>query len=324
MWWSRTAIPRSVQRPPVLRRGAPPPCATPRRRLSRLLRRLPSGPRYARGWYGAFPGSARLLAGWRRNPGRGAPGGAGCSLFLFIPGFQVVLGVRERAWTAENLGVVFPLVFHALHNLRLFTGGVGGWFVRLLLWQAEEVAHHIYVIEAGLGGRDLPLLFGDAEVSGFARLAYLVFEVPDHLFGLVLELLYTVLAQVYLGVELGLPGPSRRLQLGDVYTRRLERPTYDAHGGWPRHLRREVPDDLGGPLDGESVRRQALRLVRTRHADLLGGVDRGPLALGAPPEHPGEEALSRRAAILVHLADILSVAGRVSTRRVTSSSPWRK
>src|SRR5215204_3449018 len=322
MWWSRTAIPRSVLRPPLVRRGAPPPCATPRRPLSRPLRRLLSGPHYARGWYGAFRGSARLLAGWRRNPGRGAPGGAGCSLFLFIPGFQVVLGVRERAWTAENLGVVFLLVFHAIHDLRLFTGG--GWFVRLFLWQAEEVAHHIYVIEAGLGGRDLPLLFGDTEVSGFPRLAYLVFEVPDHLFGLVLELLYTVLAQIYLRVELGLPGPRGGLQLGDVYTRRLERPTYDAHSGRSRHVRREVPDDLGGPLDGESVRRQAFRVVRPRHTDLLGGVDGGPLALGAPPEHPGEEALSRRAAILVHLADILSVAGRVSTRRVTSSSPWRK
>src|SRR5918993_4223772 len=199
MWWSRPAIPRSVLQPPLLRRGALPPCATPRRPLSRLLRTLPSGPHYARGWYGASPGSARLLAGWRQNPGRGAPGGAGCSLFLFIPGFQVVLGVRERAWTAENLGVVFLLVFHALHDLRLFTGcGVGGWVVRLFLWQAEEVAHQLYVIGDGLGGRDLPLLLGDAEVSGFARLAYLVFEVPDHIFGLVLVLPYTVLAQVYL------------------------------------------------------------------------------------------------------------------------------
>src|ERR671910_3040715 len=126
MWWSRTAIPRSVLRPPLGRRGAPPPCATPLRRLSRPLRRLLSGPRYARGWYGAFHGSAHLPAGWRRNPGRVGPGGGGCSLFLFIPGFQVVLGVRERAWTAENLGVVFLLVFHALHNLRLFTGGIGG------------------------------------------------------------------------------------------------------------------------------------------------------------------------------------------------------
>src|SRR5215217_1317431 len=324
MWCSSTAIPRSVLRPLLVRHGAPPPCATPLRRLSRPLRRLLSGPRYARAPYGAFRGSARLPAGWRRNPGRGAPGDAGCSLFLFIPGFRVVLGFRERAWTAENLSVVFLLVFHALHYLRLFTGGVGGRFVRLFLWQAEEVAHPIYVIEAGLGGRDLPLLFGDAEVSGFARLAYLVFEVPDHLFGLVLELLYTVLAQVYLGGELGLPGPRGGLQLGDVYTRRLERPTYDAHGGRPGHLRREVPDDLSGTLDGESVRRQAFRLVRPRHTDLLGGVDRGPLALGAPREHPGEEALPRRFAILVHLADILSVAGRVSTRRVTSSSPWRK
>src|SRR5215210_3252708 len=198
MWWSRTAIPRSVLLPPLLRRGAPPPCATPRRRLSRLLRRLLSGPRYARGWYGAFPGSARLLAGWRRNPGQGAPGGAGCSLFLFIPGFQVVLGVRERAWTAENLGVVFLLVFHTLHDLRLFTGGIGGRLVGVFLWQAEEVAHRIYVFEARRGGRDLPLLFGDTEISGLTCLVYLVFEVPDHLFGLVLELLYTVLAQVYL------------------------------------------------------------------------------------------------------------------------------
>src|SRR3712207_4648629 len=212
MWWSRTAIPRPVLRPPLLRRGAPPPCATPRRRLSRLLRTLPSGPRYARGWYGAFRGSARLPAGWRRNPGRGAPDGAGCSLFLFVPGFQVVLGVRERAWTAENLGVVFLLGFHALHYLRLFTGGgVDGRLVLLFLWQAEEIAHHIYVVEAGLGGRDLPLLFGDVEVSGLARLAYLVFEVPDHIFGLILELLDTVLAQVYLRVELGLPGSGRRL-----------------------------------------------------------------------------------------------------------------
>src|SRR5215207_6495199 len=198
MWWSRTAIPRSVQRPPLVRHGAPLPCATPRRRLSRLLRRLLSRPRYVRVLYGAFRGSARLPAGWRRNPGRGAPGDAGCSLFLFIPGFRVVLGVRERACTAENLGVVFLRVFQTLHDLRLFTGGIGEWFVRLFLWQAKEVAHHIYVIEAGLGGRDLPLLFGDTEVSGFARLAYLVFEVPDHLFGLVLELLYTILAQVYL------------------------------------------------------------------------------------------------------------------------------
>src|SRR5215217_3005353 len=196
MWWSRTAIPRSVLQPPLLRRGAPPPCATPRRRLSRLLRTLPSGPHYARGWYGAFPGSARLLAGWRQNPGRGAPGGAGCSLFLFVPGFQVVLGVRERAWTAENLGVVFLLVFHALHDLRLFTGRIGGRLVRVFLWQAEEVAHQIYVVGAILGGRDLPLLFGDAKISGLTCLAYLVFEVPNHLFGLFLELLYTVLAQV--------------------------------------------------------------------------------------------------------------------------------
>src|ERR687894_849808 len=196
MWWWRTAIPRSVLRQPPVRRGAPPPYATPLRRPSRPLRRLLSKPRYARVLYGVFRGSARLPAGWRRNPGRGAPGGAGCSLFLFIPWFQVVFGVRERAWTAQNLGVVFLLVFHALHNLRLFTGG--GWFVRLLLWQAEEVAHNIYVIESGLGGRDLPLFFGDAEVSGFARLAYLVFEVPDHLFGLVLEPLYTILTQVYL------------------------------------------------------------------------------------------------------------------------------
>src|SRR5829696_7091907 len=125
MWWSRTAIPRSVLRPPLVRRGAPPPCATPPRRLS--------GPRYVRALYGAFRGSARLPAGWRRNPGRGAPGDAGCSLFLFIPGFRVVLGVRERAWTAENLGVVFLLVFHAFHDLRLFTGGVGGRTARRLL-----------------------------------------------------------------------------------------------------------------------------------------------------------------------------------------------
>src|ERR671921_881437 len=329
MWWSLTAIPRSVLRPPLVRRGAPPPCATPLRRLSRPLRRLLSGPRSARALYGAFRGRARLPAGWRRNPGRGAPGGAECSLFLFIPGFRVVLGVRERAWTAENLGVIFLLVFHALQDLRLFTGGrVGGWFVRLFLWQAKEVAHHIYVIQAGLSGRDLPLLFGDAEVSGLARLAYLVFEVPDHLFGLVLELLYAVLAQVYLGVQPGLPGPGRRLQLGNVYSRRLERPTYDAHGGRPRHLWRKVPDDLGGPFYGESVRRQTFRLVSPRHTDLLGGVNRGTFAFGVPREHPGEEALPRRVAILVpilvHLADILSVAGRDSTLRVTSSSPRRK
>src|SRR5918992_2894957 len=126
MWWSRTAIPRSVPRSPPVRRGAPPPCATPLKRLSRPLRRLLSMPRYARAPYGAFRGIAHLPAGWRRNPGRGAPGGAGCSLFLFIPGFQVVLRVRERAWTAENLGVVFLFVFHALHDLRLFTGGMGG------------------------------------------------------------------------------------------------------------------------------------------------------------------------------------------------------
>src|SRR5919112_4125942 len=283
MWWSRTAIPRSVLRSPLVRRGAPPPCATPLRRLSRPLRRLLSGPRYARGWYGAFRGSARLPAGWRRNPGRGVPGGAGYSLFLFIPGFQVVLGVRERAWTAENLGVVLLLVFQAIHYLRLFTGGgVGGWFVRLFLWKAEEVAHHIDVIEAGLGGRDLPLLFGDAEVSGLACLAYLVFEIPNYLFGLVLVLLYTILAQVYLGVEPGLPGPGRRLQLGNVYSRRLERPTYDAHGGRPRHLWRKVPDDLGGPFYGESVRRQTFRLVSPRHTDLLGGVNRGTFAFGVP------------------------------------------
>src|SRR5918994_1532737 len=268
MWWSRTAIPRSVLRSPLVRRDAPPPCATPLRRLSRPLRRLLSRPRYARALYGSFRGNARLPAGWRRNPGRGVPGGAGCSLFLFIPGFQVVLRVRERAWTAENLGVV-RLVFHALDDLRLFTGG--GRFVRLFL-----------------------------------------------------ELLYTVLSQVYLGVEPGLPGPGRRLQLGDVDTGRLERPPYDAHGGRPRHLCREVPDDLGGPLDGESVRRQVLRLFSPRHADLLGGVEGGPLVLGVPREHPGKEALPGRVAILVHLVDILSVAGRLSTRRVTSSSPWRK
>src|ERR687890_1343247 len=125
MWWSRTAISRSVLRQPLVLRGAPPPCATPPRRLSRPLRRLLSGPRYARALYGACRGSARLHAGWRRNPGRGAPGGAGCSLFLFIPWFQVVFGVRERAWTAQNLGVVcFLLVFHTLKDLRLFTSGV--------------------------------------------------------------------------------------------------------------------------------------------------------------------------------------------------------
>src|SRR5215207_1355150 len=177
MWWSWTAIPRSALRPPLVLRGAPPPCATPPRRLSRPLRRLLSGPRYARALYGACRGSARLPVGWRRNPARGAPGDAGCSLFLFIPGFRVVLGFRERAWTAENLSVVFLLVFHAPHDLRLFTGGVSGRFVRRFLWQAEEVAHQIYVIEAGLGGRDLPLLLRYPEVSGFARLAYLVFEV---------------------------------------------------------------------------------------------------------------------------------------------------
>src|SRR5829696_10448209 len=127
MWWSRTAIPRSVLRQPLVLRATPP------RRLSRPLRRLLSGPRYARALYGACRGSARLPAGWRRNPGRGAPGDAGCSLFLFIPGFRVVLGVRERAWTAENLGVVFLLVFHAFHDLRLFTGGVGGRTARRLL-----------------------------------------------------------------------------------------------------------------------------------------------------------------------------------------------
>src|SRR5215212_9980948 len=133
MWWSSTAIPRSVLRPLLVRRGAPLPCATPLRRLSRPLRRLLSGPRYARALYGAFRGSARLPAGWRRNPGRGAPGDAGCSLVLFIPGFRVVLGVRERAWTAENLGFVFLLVFHALNDLCLFTGGVGGRTARRLL-----------------------------------------------------------------------------------------------------------------------------------------------------------------------------------------------
>src|SRR5918995_1638585 len=143
MWWSRTAIPRSVLRSPLVQRDAPPPCATPLRRLSRQLRRLLSGPRYARALYGAFRGSARLPAGWRRNPGRGAPGGAGCSLFLFIPWFQVVFGVRERTWTAQNLGVVFLLVFHALHDLRLFTSG--GGVVRPLLWQGRENAHKISV-----------------------------------------------------------------------------------------------------------------------------------------------------------------------------------
>src|ERR671910_676807 len=154
MWWSRTAIPRSVLRSPLVRR------ATPLRRLSRPLRRLLSGPRYARALYGAFRGSARLPAGWRRNPGRGAPGGAGCSLFLFIPGFQIVFGVRDRARMAENLGIVFLLVFHTLHDLRLFTGGgVGELLVRLFLWQAEEIAHHIYVFEAGLGGTESSLLF---------------------------------------------------------------------------------------------------------------------------------------------------------------------
>src|SRR5918995_3415233 len=127
MLWSRTAIPRSVLRLPLVRRGAPPPCATPLRRLSRPLRKLLSGPRYVRALYGAFRGSARLPAGWRRNPGRGVPGDAGCSLFLFILGCRVVLGVREGVWTAENLGVVFLLVFHALQDLRLFTGGgIGG------------------------------------------------------------------------------------------------------------------------------------------------------------------------------------------------------
>src|SRR5215212_7875952 len=148
MWWSLTAIPRSVLRQPLVRRGAPPPCATPLRHLSRPLRRLLSGPRYVRALYGAFRGSARLPAGWRRNPGRGAPGDAGCSLFLFIPWGRVVIGFRERAWTAENLGVVFLLVFYPLQDLRLFTGGVGGRFVCHFLWQAEEVAHQIYVIEA--------------------------------------------------------------------------------------------------------------------------------------------------------------------------------
>src|SRR5919106_5722199 len=121
MWWSRTAIPRSVLQPPPVRRGAPPPCATPLRRPSKPLRRLLSGPRYAHVPYGVFRGSARLPAGWRRNPGRDAPGDAGCSLLPFVLGFQVVLGVRERARTAWNVGVVFFLVFHALHHLRLFT-----------------------------------------------------------------------------------------------------------------------------------------------------------------------------------------------------------
>src|SRR5919112_521738 len=137
MWWSRTAIPRSVLRSPLVRRGAP------LKRLSRPLRRLLSRPRYARALYGSFRGNARLPAGWRRNPGRGVPGGAGCSLFLFIPGFQVVLRVRERAWTAENLGVVFLLVFHSLHDLCLFASSsvVGRRLVGVLLRQPEEAAH---------------------------------------------------------------------------------------------------------------------------------------------------------------------------------------
>jgi hypothetical protein len=50
---------------------------------------------------------------------------------LFIPWFRVVFGIREWARTAENLGVVSLLVFHALHDLRRFTGG--GWFVRSFL-----------------------------------------------------------------------------------------------------------------------------------------------------------------------------------------------
>src|ERR671913_944582 len=148
MLWSRTAIPRSVLRLPLVRRGAPPPCATPLRRLSRPLRKLLSGPRYVRALYGALRGSARLPAGWRRNPGRGAPGDAGCSLFLFILGCRVVLGVREGAWTAENLGVVFLLVFHALQDLRLFTGGgIGGRVVPPLLLQGREIPDPIFFFE---------------------------------------------------------------------------------------------------------------------------------------------------------------------------------
>jgi hypothetical protein len=58
--------------------------------------------------------------------------------------------------------------------------------------------------------------------------------------GLVLELLYAALAQVYLGVELRLPGPGRGSQLGDVYPRGLQRPPHDAHGSGPWHLGREV------------------------------------------------------------------------------------
>src|SRR5215204_4319256 len=262
------SLPSRSLRPPRRLRGAPRPCAIHRRRPSMRPRRLLLRLRYARGWFGSSRGSARPPAGSRRNPGRGAPDGAGCSLFLVIPAIQVVFGVGEWAGAAEDLSVVF--LIHALHYLSLFPGSGVGRRRIVFLWQAEELAHHVDVVEAGLGGGDLPLLLGDAEVPCLACLADLVFEVPDDLFCLVLELLYAVLAEVYLGVEPGLPGPRGGLQLGDVYPRRLERPTHDAHRGGPWHLGREVPDDLGRSLDGESVCRRALQFARHGRADLLG------------------------------------------------------
>src|SRR3712207_7983006 len=68
--------------------------------------------------------------------------------------------------------------------------------------QPEEVANHLDVLEPGAGALDPPLLLRDAEVPGLAGLPDLELVGPDHLFGLLLELLYAAPAELYLGGEL--------------------------------------------------------------------------------------------------------------------------
>src|SRR3712207_6126541 len=104
--------------------------------------------------------------------------------------------------------------------------------------QPEEVANHLDVLEPGAGARDLPLLLRDAEVPGLAGLPDLELVGPDHLFGLLLELLYATLAELYLGGELRPPGPGGGRQVGDVYAGGLQRPSHDAHRAQPGYLRR--------------------------------------------------------------------------------------
>src|SRR5215217_6954533 len=151
-WWpwlaTQRVSPESECGCSLLRRGALLPCATPRKHPSRRPRRHLSGPRYARGWCEVSRGSARPPASWRRNPGRGVPDGAGCSLFLVILVVQVVFGIRERAGATEDLGVIF---IYTLQDLRLLPGSGVGQRRTFFLWQAEELAHHIYVVQAGFG-----------------------------------------------------------------------------------------------------------------------------------------------------------------------------